>query len=109
MRTWPPDTAHARRPAPCFLSSSCRSYSSTQSCRPGEGLYNLRGDERRWHFAALFEAADVSGDGRLDVVELRHLLNPHLSQNHALQLMALNMTIVNELCAPCIGFRSVHG
>ena len=85
----------------CLQTCHCLQHVTNSSAyRPGEGLYNLRGDERRWHFAALFEAADISMDGKLDVVELRHLLNPHLSQNHALQLMALNMTIANELCAP---------
>ena len=68
-------------------------------CRPASGLYDLTGDERIFHFGAMFDAGDVSRDGKLDVVELRHLLNPHLTKNMPLQLAALNMTIANELCA----------
>ena len=65
----------------------------------------MKGEERRWHFGELFDAADVSHEGRLDVVELRHLLNPHLTKNRRLQMVALNMTIANELCAPlAMGF-----
>ena len=64
------------------------------------GLASLEGDERLYHFEELFRAADVTDDLRLDVVELRHLLNPHLSKNARLQMAALNMTIAGELCAP---------
>ena len=67
-------------------------------CRPAHGLYNLQGPERLLHFEALFDAADVSRDGQLDIVELRHLLNPHITKNKQLRRAALNMTVADELC-----------
>jgi hypothetical protein len=94
-----PPLVRAQRSAPQTLAAAVAHRTSWHAFRPTEGLYNLKGAERTFHFEALFDAADVNEDFKLDVVELRHLLNPQLTKNDALRRAALNMTLANEMCA----------